>query len=262
MRKDPFTTASKIKHDLQFLDVSEDTILRRINETGEFKNRLAVKKPFVSEKNRRKRVAWAKTYLHKPTSFWHKVLFTDESPFGLRFKGRTTVWISGNNRYDPRYTLGTVKHDQKLNVWGCFTAKGVGHLHRIFGNMDGPMYADIVKNHAIPSAAKLFGKKKWVFQQDNDPKHTSKVAKGAMKAAGIELLPWPSQSPDLNPIENLWSILDQRIKKRRCNTLPELMAALEKGWAELPQSLLTKLVESMPRRCQAVIDAGGNMTKY
>ena len=73
---------------------------------------------------------------------------------------------------------------------------------------------------------------------------------------------WPSQSPDLNPIENLWSILDSNLKDRRPQSKAELFQVLQEGWNRLDVDLLRRLVESMPRRIQAVIDANGYMTKY
>lgn len=73
---------------------------------------------------------------------------------------------------------------------------------------------------------------------------------------------WPSQSPDLNPIEILWSILDKRCRDRRPNNEVELFQILQDAWRALPVSLLDDLVTSMPRRCQAVIDAEGRATKY
>ena len=73
---------------------------------------------------------------------------------------------------------------------------------------------------------------------------------------------WPSQSPDLNPIENLWSILEQRSKKRRVNTKEELIAELRKEWDSLPEDLLFALSDSMSRRIEAVLAVNGWMTKY
>ena len=74
--------------------------------------------------------------------------------------------------------------------------------------------------------------------------------------------PGPAQSPVLNPIENLWSILDRTLASRTPNDEAELFQALEDGWKRLPVDLLTRLVASMPSRCQAVIDAKGGTTKY
>ena len=74
----------------------------------------------------------------------------------------------------------------------------------------------------MTSAFELYQDSDWIFKQDNDPKHTSRVTKAFIAEASINLLPWPSQSPDLNPIENLWSILDVKLKGRRCNNKTEL----------------------------------------
>ena len=76
------------------------------------------------------------------------------------------------------------------------------------------------------------------------------------------MLEWPSQSPDLNPIENLWSILEDRSKKRKVNTKEELIQELRKEWNSLSEDLLLKLSDSMPRRIQAVLAVKGWMTKY
>lgn len=75
-------------------------------------------------------------------------------------------------------------------------------------------------------------------------------------------LDWPSQSPDLNPIENLWSILDHQLKARAPNNTEKLFNILKKGFYVLPVELLDKLVCSMPDRIAACITAKGGMTKY
>ena len=73
---------------------------------------------------------------------------------------------------------------------------------------------------------------------------------------------WPAQSPDLNPIENLWSILDYQLRERKVTNKQELFACLQEGWNQISNEMLASLVDSMPRRCQAVIDAKGFATKY
>lgn len=73
---------------------------------------------------------------------------------------------------------------------------------------------------------------------------------------------WPSQSPDLNPIEHLWEELARRLTGQHAKNADQKFTQLEAEWARIPQSTLDKLIESMPRRCQAVIDAKGYSTKY
>ena len=89
-------------------------------------------------------------------------------------------------------------------VWGCFTAHCVGDLHIIDGKMNSFMYRKILEK-MLPSAKKLYGRHRWTLQQDNDPKHTTNLMKEWFEKKKINVLPWPSQSPVLNPIENLLS---------------------------------------------------------
>jgi hypothetical protein len=69
--------------------------------------------------------------------------------------------------------------------------------------MDRHVYHDLLGNVALPSIHMLFGTGEVIFQQDNDPKHTAHMNKQWFVDNGIDLMDWPSQSPDLNPIENL-----------------------------------------------------------
>ena len=80
----------------------------------------------------------------------------------------------------------------------------------------------------------------------------------------LYLMEWPAQSPDLNPIENLWSIFDQRVGERTMLTDNELWEILEKTWDEISKDakLLRSLIDSMPHRIKAVIESEGGPTKY
>jgi len=265
IKKNPSITGNEIKKNLGLEHVSERTIRRRIRTDSEFASYWKTKKPFISKKNRIKRLKFARDHLKWREEDWHKVLWSDESPFVLIFNRKTRVWRLHNERYKVHSTIATVKHDKKINVWGCFCASGVGKLYRVEGILLKEQYNKILNNEMLPSAKKLFRrnfKKTWIFQEDNDPKHTAKLNKEWIEKKGIRRLNWPAQSPDLNPIENLWSILDQRCKNRKPANEEELFDRLKEEWESLPIDMLQNLAESMPRRLQAVIDAKGFATKY
>jgi transposase len=118
VKRDPFATASSIREGLALHNISVWTIRRRIAASGEFKSYWAAKKPFISERNIQRRLEWCIAHQNWTIEQWRRVIWTDESPFILRFCGKRRVWRRHNERYEPRCTVGTVKHDKKIMVWG------------------------------------------------------------------------------------------------------------------------------------------------
>ena len=262
VRNNRFITIPEIKKLSPLAHVSMSTISRRIHKSGNFRSYWAARKPFLREENIQKRLQWARAHVDKPIEYWRSVLFSDESPFVLRFNCKKRVWRGHNERYESQCVLGSIKHDVKINVWGGFSSHGVVILHRIHGNMNAIMYENILDNVMLPSKDLMGLEDPWVFQHDNDPKHTAKTVKDLLIARGVTVLEWPSQSPDLNPIENLWSILNYRCRFRRANNAEELFLCLREEWGKLDRDLLDRLISSMPARCAAVIKAHGKMIKY
>lgn len=281
VNRDPFATTTEIRETLATIIGGEEgsptlsytSIRRRIRQSGEIGSYWAAKKPFITEENKKKRVEWGLAHRHKTKEEWRKVLWTDESPYVLRYARKKRVWRRMGERFKEGCTIGTVKHDKKIMVWGCFAAHGVGHLHRVEGIMEQKQYKQILIHHMKPSMHQLFPRHDGVFQQDNDPKHTAKtVTRYLNNNRDIRKLPvignhkkplrWPAQSPDLNPIENLWAILDHNSRKRKCNTKEQLMGELEIAWENLPVELLTKLVDSLPNRIEEMLANKGGATSY
>ena len=262
VKRNRFSSANDIREALNMHHISEGTIRNRIREVESFASYWAIKKPKITERNRLIRLNWAKEHRNWTPEQWEKVLWSDESPYALHYCGRRRVWRRPNERFLQECTIPTVKQEKRINVWGCFAAHGVGRLYMVKGIMVKEDYHRILIHQMRPSAGVLFPDGDFIFQEDNDPKHSSKLCRGYLERVGVNRMTWPSQSPDLNPIESLWSILDNKVKDRQPSTQEELFAVLQEGWNGLDRALLTRLVQSMQRRCVAVIAARGNCTKY
>lgn len=147
-------------------------------------------------------------------------------------------------------------------VWGCVSSAGVGNIHFIDGKMDRFQYLDILKQNVKQSAEKLGILDSFSFYQDNDPKHTSHVAKLWLVYNCPKLLQTPAQSPDLNVIEHVWEELARKLYKNKYNTLAQLKEGIEREWNNITPEFCANLVHSMPRRLEAVIKAKGFASKY
>jgi len=262
IKRDRSTTAVEVAKNCGIPGISPRLVRLRIAEQTQLKSCFKTSKPFINAKNRKRRVKWCMNRLHYTKEQWRRFLFSDESPFVLRFNKKLRVWCNSNERYLPWATTGTVKHDRKIMVWGCFSALGVGNLCMIEGRMDQYQYHSIIRNELIPSAQKLFQSSNWTFQQDNDPKHTARSTVRLFDELDIPVEEWPAQSPDLNPIENLWAHLNWTLRNRKCKNELELFDALKNGWNAIPNEYLVALADSMPERLNAVIDNKGYPTKY
>lgn len=102
------------------------------------------------------------------------------------------------------------------------------------------------------------------FQQDGDPKHTAKIVKEWLGNQNFKVMEWPAQSPDLNPIENLWSIVKRRLGQYQSapSNFDDLWRRVEQEWNNIPKGIFENLVESMPKRMKNVTENKGLWTKY
>lgn len=179
VRTNPFSSAVKIAEGLSNdseTKVSSSTVRRVLNSHG-LHGRVPRKKPFVSPQNKKKRLQFAKLHVSKPQDHWNRTIFTDESKFELfRTKKKQKVWRAANDEMNPKNLLPTVKFGGgSVMVWGCMAASGVGNLVFIENTMKKEDYLKILKTKLRTSVQKLQLRWPWIFQQDNDPKHTAHI---------------------------------------------------------------------------------------
>ena len=102
----------------------------------------------------------------------------------------------------------------------------------------------------------------WMLQQDNATPHTAQVVKDTLQEFNLRLLPWPSKSPDLNPIEHAWDRLGRSVASRGPESLRDLRKYFLEEWVKIPQEYFNTLVLSMGNRIGTVIHAKGKNTRY
>ena len=165
--------------------------------------------------------------------FWEKVIWSDETKVELFGRNTaTSVWRKNGTAFKKHNTIPTVKFGGgSIMMRGCFSSKGAGELQVIHGRMNGRMYREVLAKNLQKSATSLG--RNFVLQLDNDPKHTAKLTKQWFENNGICTFDWPSQSPDLNPIENLWNTLKVEVHKHNPQNIKQLEELCKEDWGKV-----------------------------
>ena len=222
-----------------------------------------IRKPVITLAARRKRLLFCKAHETWTVEQWQKVMFSDESTFQVSHNVKKHVRRpEGSSALSPRYTIKTMKHPQSVMVWGCFSFQGRGAL--TFLNKGEHMNTDRYLSILQEKLSQFMEiNQTEIFQQDSAPCHVSRKAKSWFVEHDVELLDWPGNSPDINPIENLWQMMKTKLYKRTYRNVEELKAEILSVWCkEVTLRECQRLVSSMPRRIKAVIKNRGYPTKY
>ena len=261
----PKLTARQLKEKNPHLlaDVSIRTIQQRIHEDIGFGNFKSRPKPLLTPRNMQNRVKFCTKYEAWTEDDWKEVLWMDEATFFVSGSHHNRVYRPrGSDPYLPQYTVPTVKHPQSVMVWGSFAYGGVGELIMLPKNirMNQYNYYELLNDVLEDSFEKSGGS---FLMQDGAPCHTAKSVVTWLKDAGIPYFhDWPGQSPDLNPIENLWAIIKRRLWDYDTSTMDKLQTAIREVWDNFPSEMLHNLALSLPKRLKACKKKNGGATKY
>ena len=258
----PFITSKALKQSIpQLNNVSKITI----NDTLrlQFKCNKPLKKPMMTKKHLLKRLQFCREHRNWTTEQWRAVMWSDESTFELFGQSDRFVRIPiGADRCNPRYTQPTVKHPASVMIWGCISGAGRGGLCFLAKGerMNAIRYQAVLEQHLLPFI-NIRGTD--TFMQDGATCHTARTLMRWLQEQGIPTLKWPPNSPDLNPIENLWDIIKRRVALAKCTTIEGLKNEIRRVWVtDTSPDLCKNLVDSMPRRIAAVLKNNGHPSKY
>uniref|UniRef100_A0A8K9XYG5 Tc1-like transposase DDE domain-containing protein n=1 Tax=Oncorhynchus mykiss TaxID=8022 RepID=A0A8K9XYG5_ONCMY len=245
--------------------VHRTTISHILHKSGLY-GRVARRKPFLKDIHKKCCLKFATNHLGDTPNMWKKVLWSDETKIEL-FGNATMQNVMFGVKATQLITLNTPSPLSNMVVaasWfgPAFLQQGQGRWLKLMGRWDGAKYRTILEENLMESAKDLRLGRRFVFQQDNDPKHKAKSTMEWFKNKHIQVLEWPSQSPDLNPIGNLWKELKTAVHKCSPSNLTELELFCKEEWEKISVSRCAKLIETYPKRLTAVIAAKGGATKY
>lgn len=260
IREEGFKSANEIKSELNLDHLHPDTIRNRFKEFG-LKYRSVAVTPMLTPNHKEKRLAFAIKYRHWASEDWHKVVFSDEKIFrGDGYIGNK-IWRSNDlPRYDSQHVKRQNRQSKhKINVWACISWHGgADFIHRITREtLNTEYYIENILSEYIPEGDETF-----VFMHDRATIHFSKNTVKFLANRNVKVLDWPPKGADINPIENVWAEVERKTKYRHAANADELWIEISRAFRELGYEYVQKLIDSMPRRLEAVIKANGDWTKY
>ena len=209
--------------------------------------------PLLTTKQERARVEWC--VQHKDFD-WRNVWFSDETYIEIN-QSTLPVW----HKKSEKPTVAKPKFAVKIMCWGAISARFMTKLAIVEGSMTAQRYIDTLQGYLL-TGCRGFNVRKAMFQQDNASCHTAKLTKSFFGTNHLDVLPWPANSPDLNPIENIWAILKQNVERRLVRNKAELVDAVEDEWSKISREMVRKTIDSMPTRIAQVLERGGKKCDY
>lgn len=249
--------ADKLKNQFPDIQHCSPSTISRARKEQNFRFRSPKKSCFMTQFNKDVRVGWSLNHIENETNF-DNVVFSDESWFEFGPDNRY-LWAQPKD-YRPEVCAAHKKFEDKVLVWGAIGKNFKSQLIFWEGSVKTENYVPtLVKHNFFSDANEHFGEGKWLFQQDNATPHTANDTLNKLQELGINLLEnWPSASPDLNIIENIWAIMKRRLAEKQVKTFQQMKQELLNVWNSISYQTINALVDSIPKRIQEVVKKQGN----
>jgi len=252
-----FSTHEVARETQLFGKVSISTISRHMRSIGLF-SRVAAKSSVISRIHRRKRLFFARFCKMFYKNKWDNVYFSDETSIKMSSRWRILIRRPKNARFNRKYVVKHIYSEKRsVMFWGYIKSNGDRFLMHVPGHINSIKYIEILKE-AFP----IFPNE-GILQQDRAPCHHSHLTLDFMSDYNIELLRfWPPNSPDLNPIENIWANVKRELKGMTFKNIELLKSKVLTVFNNIPAYVVRTICQSMDRRLNGVISYGGGSTKY
>ena len=247
------------------ISVSRSLVSRRLKERN-FARRVGVHRPPLNENHKARRLAFANAHIHRSMTFWKSIKYSDEKIFSTSNDGlHVLVTRRPDEKYRPDCIVPTARWGLQVHVWGIISWWGVGPLRILQGSLTATKYVDniIYDIRELCNEERNGRRIRFKFMQDNARPHSAQHTQQFLATSGVEVLDWPANSPDLNPIENLWADVARRVRARGVpRRAAELRQWVNEEWASTPVETVRRLYRSIPDRLRKVIDTGGGQEHY
>jgi len=255
----PLLSAAELAKSLQ-ISVTPQTIRNELKR-NEFCHERLKPTEAIRPVNKEKRLVFARNYVTWTKDQWEKVIFTDEKKWNLIGNDRyVSAWVDNRSEYH-RDEVQRLR--QSVMTWGAISAEKGLVIVRIDERIDGPTYCEMLESCFFDSAEVILPPS-FLFQQDNASAHVCRHTTAFFENREISVFPWPPQSPDLSPIEDIWGIVSEKVYKhgKTYQTKDDLWKAIVAAWDSIPRSTFQNLYKSMNNRLIKVLECNGRRIRH